>query len=260
MPALKDLTEQRFGRLKVIKYAGKKQIGKRKKYYVNLWECECDCGNRIITTGDHLHSKSTSSCGCLNTEKRQERCRKFVKDLKDKQFGRLKVIEKTDKRKNGHVVWLCECSCGNEVYISSDSLQSGNTQSCGCLHKELLIERSTTHGLTGTKEYMRILNNKRRERSMLYDSEWTLEMELALKKLQVSCVICGSTENLSVDHVLPLSKGYGLKPGNAVVLCQHHNCSKHSKNLFELPLEWQASLIWNAFKFADYWNKLELNI
>ena len=56
----KDLTNERFGKLTVIKCAGKKN----KKYY---WECLCDCGNKITVVGTALTNKNTQSCGCLKS-------------------------------------------------------------------------------------------------------------------------------------------------------------------------------------------------
>lgn len=54
----KDLTGKRFGRLTVIK-----RIGNNGKQA--LWLCECDCGNEIQVTTNHLTSGNTQSCGCL---------------------------------------------------------------------------------------------------------------------------------------------------------------------------------------------------
>lgn len=52
-------------------------------------------------------------------------------------FGRLRVVEKTDERKGGKVVWCCECSCGNVVKVPSTYLTTGETRSCGCIKKEM---------------------------------------------------------------------------------------------------------------------------
>lgn len=60
-----DLTNQRFGKLTVIEYAGKKQSGKSFK---SLWKCKCDCGNeKFVTLGD-LRFGHTTSCGCVHQE------------------------------------------------------------------------------------------------------------------------------------------------------------------------------------------------
>lgn len=56
---IKDILGQKFGKLTVIAYAG---TNKDKKA---IWNCECECGNTAIITGDHLRSGNSKSCGCL---------------------------------------------------------------------------------------------------------------------------------------------------------------------------------------------------
>lgn len=66
-----------------------------------------------------------------------------MRDLKleGKTFGRLLVIKKLESRKrsNGKYIglWECECDCGNVLAVTTNSLTSGNTKSCGCYSKEL---------------------------------------------------------------------------------------------------------------------------
>ncbi|SRR6266481_5757114 len=55
-------------------------------------------------------------------------------------FGRLSVKSFLDVR-NGHAFWLCKCICGNTIQVRTASLTSLNTQSCGCLHKDIVKAR-----------------------------------------------------------------------------------------------------------------------
>lgn len=72
-------------------------------------------------------------------------------DLTGQRFGRLLILELTNKRAaSGHKVWQCQCSCGKIVYVSSNSLRRGRTKSCGCLHKEL-TSKLFLKDLTGKK-------------------------------------------------------------------------------------------------------------
>ncbi len=52
-------------------------------------------------------------------------------------FGRLLVLEVAHRNKHGDAMWLCLCDCGNQPIVGSWELSSGNTQSCGCLGREL---------------------------------------------------------------------------------------------------------------------------
>lgn len=77
-----DLTGKKFGRLTVIKEY-KNINNKRIK-----WECKCDCGNIVITTGDSLTTKKTTSCGCKRKETRfLQRKRNIYKFDKNEQIG-----------------------------------------------------------------------------------------------------------------------------------------------------------------------------
>jgi hypothetical protein len=72
-------------------------------------------------------------------------------------FFRLVVIELAEKRKtiSGSVNfrYKCKCDCGAIKIIFDSMLKSGRTKSCGCLQKELLKKRLTTHGMTNTKTF-----------------------------------------------------------------------------------------------------------
>lgn len=61
---VKDLTDQRFGRLTVIRQT--MLNGKR------AWECACDCGKTATVLGASLTNGSTKSCGCLQRERAAE--------------------------------------------------------------------------------------------------------------------------------------------------------------------------------------------
>ncbi|MDQ7052609.1 MAG: HNH endonuclease signature motif containing protein [candidate division KSB1 bacterium] len=50
------------------------------------------------------------------------------------------------------------------------------------------------------------------------------------KRDKGKCVICGSTENLHFDHIIPFSKGgTSLVADNIQLLCAKHNLEKHNK-------------------------------
>jgi hypothetical protein len=59
---IKDISNQKFGRLLAIKPTGEKRWG------VSLWQCYCDCGNEHITVVNSLKSGRVKSCGCLLKE------------------------------------------------------------------------------------------------------------------------------------------------------------------------------------------------
>ena len=62
-------------------------------------------------------------------------------DITGKRFGRLVVIEKSNEKRYGRLSWKCQCDCGNYIVVATQSLNSGETKSCGCLSKEIAAKR-----------------------------------------------------------------------------------------------------------------------
>ena len=63
-------------------------------------------------------------------------------DLTGQRFGKLKVIERIESyiSPSGYkyTMWRCQCDCGNFINVRTTDLKNNHTQSCGCLHKEML--------------------------------------------------------------------------------------------------------------------------
>lgn len=67
MANIKDLTNQKFGRLTATKSIGSNKNKQR------VWYCVCDCGNIKNVVAADLLSGNTRSCGCLHDEGASER-------------------------------------------------------------------------------------------------------------------------------------------------------------------------------------------
>lgn len=131
MPRKIDLTGQKFGRWTVLY-----EVPERRNNNI-YWHCKCECGVERDVRGGDLRKGVSSSCGCLNKEITSE---KFTKNLIGNRYGKLVVLEKTDKRRGGSVIWKCKCDCGNIVDVCSIELVNGDTKSCGCYQKERIRE------------------------------------------------------------------------------------------------------------------------
>ena len=67
----------------------------------------------------------------------------YLQQFIEQQFGKLTVVSydgfyaKNRKRKRHY--FKCKCSCGNSeyIYVTLNELRNGETQSCGCIQKEL---------------------------------------------------------------------------------------------------------------------------
>ncbi len=62
-------------------------------------------------------------------------------------IGRLTVESRTDRRKNGYMIWKCRCDCGGEIELDTRCLQRGTVTDCGC---ETVVKPGMTD-LTGQR-------------------------------------------------------------------------------------------------------------
>ena len=123
MPAIAELTGQRFGLLTVCKQMPTPSFDKKRNRY---WECVCECGERTVVRTAHLRSGQSRSCGCT---------RRY--DLWGKRFGRLTVVDRSEKQLDGERRWVCDCDCGTHGVLRHGwQLRSGDSVSCGCALKE----------------------------------------------------------------------------------------------------------------------------
>lgn len=81
-------------------------------------------------------------------------------------FGRLTVIAEAERSERGHRRVDVRCDCGSTRTVYWDSLKSGRTASCGCLHKERVRAAGTKHGETShtgkSREYKAWISMKAR--------------------------------------------------------------------------------------------------
>ena len=154
-------------------------------------------------------------------------------DLTGRRFERFIVIKRyLENDKQYDTFWLCKCDCGNERIVSSKSLRNGMTKSCGCLNKEMTIERSTTHGLTNCRLFRIWMNMKTRcynpnykqrkdygGRGICICGEWLS----AFKCFYEWSMAHGYSDELSIDRI---NNDGNYEPGNcrwATIMEQRHN-------------------------------------
>ena len=152
MPAKRDLTGQKFGRLLVLN-----ETSKRKNNSI-VWHCICDCGNEYDVAGPSLTRGRTRSCGCLKIES-DHAPKGNVIDLIGQKFGHLTVIARAGSDNRGEAKWECECDCPAHphIIVLGSNLRRGHTQSCGCerrSHGELKVEELLiNNGIPYMQEY-----------------------------------------------------------------------------------------------------------
>ena len=138
-----DLAGRRFGQLTALR-----RVENGTGWAANraMWLCQCDCGTEKPVTAKQLRSGAILHCGCVKPRTRP------IADLTKQRFGRLVAIRQdTEKNPSGRIKWICVCDCGQQISVTSNGLQSGNTRSCGCLYIEnaARVGKARVKDLTG---------------------------------------------------------------------------------------------------------------
>lgn len=161
-----------------------------------------------------------------------------MKDLTGQTFGRLTVVRPIPARPR--TKWLCVCSCGRETVVNSAShLTSGNTKSCGCLHRESARARHLLHGGKGTRLYniwknarQRCRNPKATDyrlyggRGVTFSEEWD-----DYGAFQTWAVSNGYADNLTLDRIDPNGDYCPTNCRWATWLEQRHNQRRCKKGV-----------------------------
>lgn len=126
-----DLTDRVFARLTVLR-----RVETMSKKFVE-WECRCVCGTTKVIRSSCLSDGTTQSCGCLARERRLA----LAEDYTGRVFGRLTVRSRLIASPGTKSLWLCQCSCGQQIVRPIATLKSGSTASCGCLERDQKTER-----------------------------------------------------------------------------------------------------------------------
>jgi hypothetical protein len=203
-----DLTGKTFGKLEVLSESDK--ISGHAKF----WKCKCLCGVILDVDGHRLVHGKTVCCKKCNYE-----------DLTGKQFTRLFVVKRSDKKERGYTLWECKCNCslGNIVYVPTFKLKQGLKKSCGCMREEWIhsgnIARS--HGLSKTIEF-RLWNSMigrcskdYRDHADYYDRGITVCEEWKEKDTGFPKFLAHIGKRPSPKHSLDRVKNdEGYKPGN----------------------------------------------
>lgn len=74
-------------------------------------------------------------------------------DLSGQKFNHLTVIEHAGRNHIGKHIYLCKCDCGNTAILRGEDIKSGNTKSCGCVRRQMTIDKNFKHGFAHTPMY-----------------------------------------------------------------------------------------------------------
>jgi len=155
-----------------------------------------------------------------------------MKDLTGQKFGRLTVIEKTGKGRDGHAVWKCFCGCGNIIEVRGSHLLSGHTKSCGCLNEEKIIKHGDNRVGRTARLYIIWRNMKQRCQEPNHPSyKWyggkgirvCDEWENNYLAFKAWALVNGYREDLTIDRI---DNDGDYSPGNCQWITNVENAKK----------------------------------
>jgi len=219
-----DLVGHRFGYLTVL--SPEPSIKWQRRYLVR-----CDCGvSKIVRSIALVHGK-TRSCGHVKHRKPCGRGRKIP--IIGLRSGRLIVISEYPQRtKDGQLLWLCRCDCGNETVVRGYSLRQGQTKSCGCIRIER-ISLPNPEDSAKNRIWEAYTANARKRHLV-----WELSKSEFFVMLALPCTYCGRepctvwTSGPSVyvsNGVDRIDSGKGYTQDNSVSCCSECNRAKMEK-------------------------------
>lgn len=144
----------------------------------------------------------------------------IFEDLTGTTFGRLVVVGINSRNP---VKWLCKCECGNECVVSTANLKKGNTQSCGCLRKELSRNRNLKD-ISGQRFGRLIAIERTSYTSVSGGSIWLCQCDCGnICKVTINCLTNGNI------------KSCGCLQND----CRHINTKTHGESKTRLYTIWR---------------------
>lgn len=96
-------------------------------------------------------------------------------------FGRLTLIERQGER------WLARCDCGIEKSILTTNIYSGHTQSCGCLHHEVLTTKNAEQLRERAKNNIKDVSGRRFGRLVAVECVGRNDHRMAMWLVRCDC-------------------------------------------------------------------------
>jgi hypothetical protein len=135
-------------------------------------------------------------------------------DLSGLKYGRLTAIKADGFIRFGSgtkLIWLCKCQCGKSIKVTTGSLRSGNTKSCGCFRDEEIRKSSnknSTHKMSQTELYgswsamITRCYNPKCEKFSLYGGRGVVACEfLRASPKNLKLILGKRPEKMSLDRI-----------------------------------------------------------
>jgi hypothetical protein len=165
--------------------------------------------------------------------------RRFT-DLLGSKINRLTVIEllpkRVDSKGRKQVMWRCLCDCGRVTDVHSSSLTQKKAQSCGCLHKELLVSQNKARSVPIRERLIthqfRIYRIGAEKRGLVFE----LTKEQVASLTFQHCYLCNiapsnAWKGLSYSGIDRVDNAVGYTAKNSRACCWECNNAKGTMNI-----------------------------
>lgn len=157
-----------------------------------------------------------------------------VKDLRERQFGRLHAVHVAGRDRQSRALWACVCACGMNVTVPSRHLVNGKVVSCGCLGREVAAEngRRGRAKISGARSHLfnpaLTEEHRRRRRNLVELRGWR---RCVFERDDYVCDVCGVRGGRLQAHHLDCWSAYPNRRfdvSNGVTLCRAHHRTFHN--------------------------------
>jgi len=161
-------------------------------------------------------------------------------NLIGQRFGRLVVIKEMGRTKCQKVLWHCICDCKGTAMPTTGALRSGQTQSCGCLHRERQKLPNMKLRLPYGEAALNALYAQYQHGAKRRGLNWSLSKYIFKKLTQQKCFYCGAkptqitktkndtTGRYFYNGIDRVNNKRGYVKENCIPCCKICNVAKHS--------------------------------
>lgn len=167
-------------------------------------------------------------------------------NLHGHKFGRFTVIsESSRKGPSREIFWTVKCDCGNVREVIGSVLNTGRTQSCGCLAVER--SRSATFKGQGVMAFNRLVRTYKRH-ALARHLEFSISNDDFLRISKSNCTYCGcqpyseiesesTSGGFKYNGLDRIDSALGYTLNNVVPCCHRCNMAKSDMSVTEFR-EW----------------------